>query len=113
MVPGVSIRCCEKVIPSLRLVGSLNRISATLLRSWRNICATSQLRRQYIGDSGIEAAGGLLDGVPEDLPGRRKSSGWEQLVMGHHAWREIAFSAPSLRLWSEGCSCTDDCRVQY
>ena len=85
LVPGVSIRCCGKVIPSPRLVGSLSRISAMLLRSWRNICATSQLRRQYAGDSGIDAAGGILDVVPEDLPGCCRSSGWKQLVMGHYA----------------------------
>ena len=59
-MPGVSIRCCGKIIPSPRLVGSLNRISAMLLRSWRNICAALQLRRQYVGDNRIEAAGGLL-----------------------------------------------------
>ena len=111
-MPGVSIRCCGKVIPSPRLVGSLSRISATLLRSWRNIYIASQLRRQDIGDSSIETAGGLLDGVLEDLLGCRRSSGWEQLVMGHHAWREIAFGVLSLRLWPEVCSCTDDCRIQ-
>ena len=70
-------------------------------------------RKTVLRGGGTPAsAGGLLDGVPEDLPGRSRSSGWELLVMGHHAWREIAFGVPSLRLRSEGCSCTDDCHVQ-
>ena len=56
----------------------------------------SQLRRQYVSDNRIEAAGVLLDGVLEDLLGHCKSSGWQQLVMGHHAWREIAFGTPRL-----------------
>ena len=70
----------------------------TLLRSWKNIYAMSLLRRQDVGDSEIEAAGGLLDGVLQDLPGHYNSSVWVQLVMGHHAWREIAFGMPSLPL---------------
>ena len=112
LAPSVSIRCCGKVIPSLRLLGSLNRISAMLLRSWRNICAASQQRRQYISDSKIEAAGRLLVGVLEDLPGCCRSSGWVQLAMGHHVWREIVFGMPSLCLWPKDCSCADDCRIQ-
>ena len=44
-------------------------------------------------------------GVPEELWGRLSLPGWVQLVKGHHAWREIAFGAPSLRLRPEGCSC--------
>ena len=111
-MPGVSVKCCGKVIPSLRLVGSLNRTSAMLFKSWRNICAESQLRHQYVGYNRIEGAEGLLDSVLEELLGRRKLSGWVQLVMGHQAWREIAFGMLSLYLWPEGCSCANDCRVQ-
>ena len=55
------------------------------------------------------AIGGLIDGVLEDLPGCRSFSGWEQLVMGSRAWREIAFGTPSPRLLPEGCSYTEDC----
>ena len=54
------------------------------------------------------ATRGLIDDVPEDLPARRSFSGWEQLVMGSHAWREIVFGALSPRLLPEGCSCTED-----
>ena len=108
---GASIRCCGKVIPSLRLVASLNRISATLLRSWRTTCAVLRLQ-QDVSNDGIVATGGLIDGVPEDLPGRHSFSGWEQLVMGSHVWREIALGVLSPRLLPEGCSCTEDCRVK-
>ena len=65
-----------KVIPSPRLVRSLNGISATLLRSWRTTCVMSRLR-QDVRDDGIVVTGGLIDGVPEDLPGFRSFSGWE------------------------------------
>ena len=108
----VSIRCCGKVIPSPRLVGSLNRTSATLLKSSRNICTAPQPRRQDVGDSGIEATKGLLDGVPKELLCRCRSLGWVQRMMGHHMWREIVFSAPSLHLLPKVCSCTDDCHIQ-
>ena len=58
------------------------------------------------------ATGGLIDGVPEDLPGRHSFLGWEQLVIGSHAWREITFGAPSPCLLPEGCSCTEDYHVK-
>ena len=31
------------------------------------------------------ATRGLIDGIPEDLPGRCSFSGWKRLVMGSHA----------------------------
>ena len=37
-------------------------------------------------------------GVPEELPGRLYPSGWVQLVMGSHAWGEIAFGVLNPRL---------------
>ena len=111
-MPSTSITFCRKVIPSPRLVGSLNCTSKTLLGSWTNICTTLQLSHQYVGDSVIKAAEGLFDDVPEDLQGHLEPLGWVQLVMGHHAWSEIVFGAPSLRLQPKGCSCTDDCHVR-
>ena len=58
------------------------------------------------------ATGGLIEGVPKDLPGRRSFSGWGQLVMGSHVWREITFGAPSPCLLPEGCNYTEDCSVK-
>ena len=100
-----------KGCPIPRLVGSLNCISATLLRSWRTTCAASQLW-QDVSDGGSVTTGGLIDGVLEDSPGHYSFSGWEQLVVGSHAWREIVFSVPSPCLLPKGCNCTEDCCVK-
>ena len=37
-------------------------------------------------------------GVPEESRGRLSLPGWVQLVLGSHAWGEIAFGAPNPRL---------------
>ena len=88
-VPGACIWWCGKVIPSLRLVGSLNRISKMLLWSWRITCATSELR--ISDDVGTEEARRRVDGGP----GEHKATGALQLkdqcLMGIYTWGEIAF----------------------
>ena len=63
-VSGTCIWWCGKVIPSLRLVGSLNRTSKMILWSWRITCATSAPR---ISDNiGTEEAGKRVDCGPEE-----------------------------------------------
>ena len=84
---------------------------AMLLRSSRTTCTTSRLQ-QDVCNNGIVATVGLIDGVPEDLPGRHSFSGWKQLVMGSHVWREITFGVPSPRPLPEGCSYTEDCHIK-
>ena len=62
---GADIKCCGKVFPSLRLVGSRNRTSLMLLKSWRSTCATSPLRTSRDG-AGSEEAVQPIDGVVDD-----------------------------------------------
>ena len=68
-VPGAYIRCCGKVLPSLRLAGGLNCTSLMLVKSWRSTCTVSPPRTSR-GGAGSEEAVQPIDGVPEDSWGR-------------------------------------------
>ena len=60
--PSICTWWCGRDIPSLRRVGSLNRISAMLLSSWRITCAASVFKIN--ADNGLEETKEAVDGGP-------------------------------------------------
>ena len=94
---GFYIWCCGKDIPSLTLVGSLNRISEMLFWSWGITCATSGLRINVHTRS--EETRRKIDGGSEDFESTGVFAAEGPGLVGTYMQGKIRFGPPDLHEW--------------